>query len=126
VGGCQKSKVLIYATGKLEGERLTIFVLRRYDLLQKETAMPNPAYPEILETLQKDGSITADERSKFAENHTFFNSQRERILNEFKGQWVAALGNTLYVDNGLKPLQRQLDRIPGNRFAYIEQVVPAI
>jgi hypothetical protein len=45
----------------------------------------NPTYPEVLDILKKDGGITDDEYTKRSANYAVFNSQRKRILTEFKG-----------------------------------------
>jgi len=80
-----------------------------------------PPFKEYADQLVKEGALSSDDRDKLFANWKFFESQREKIKQEFRLQWVAALDNQLFSAPTLRDLTSKLDPKNGAH-VYIEKV----
>jgi hypothetical protein len=81
-----------------------------------------PSVEELLQELQLAGNITPTAAQTLRENHQYFEENRERILKQYQGRWVAAVNGTLIAAGTIERLQDALSGIEGGDLAYAEEI----
>lgn len=84
--------------------------------------MPETSFTNMLDTLERSGSINAQDRPFFEKNYTFFETQRPDFEEKYKGQWVAVLDECVHAAPSQRELDRTLKTLPNSKYAYSAQI----
>jgi hypothetical protein len=82
-----------------------------------------PTYPEIVDLLFKDGSISAAERQLRLDNYETYQNNRTKIAKDpiLKDQWVASVNNTIESASTLEAIKAKIANKPNSHCAYVAQ-----
>ena len=82
-----------------------------------------PTYPEILDLLFNDGSISDAERQLRLSNYQSYQNKRPQIAGDptLKLRWIASVNNTIESASTLEAVKAKIASKPNSNCAYIVQ-----